>query len=164
MIPRRERGKYHSEHQVSMVKAAPVLCTPLTHAVRCGIGQASRTKDCSALRKGQSCDNLPVKTFKLVRRHIITMTVKPDRVVESFNVFENESVGLASAPDSKPVQPLSFNQGMEGFDTCVVVRISFSTVAQLEFLSGLKVCLRNKLSSTIRVQNKRLVRQAFGFS
>ena len=77
------------------------------------------------------------------------MTVNPDRVVESLDVFENESVGLVPTLEPEPVQPLSFNQGMEGFDTSIVVRIALSTVTQLELLGSLKVCFRDELRPTI---------------
>ena len=85
------------------------------------------------------------------------MAVDPDRVVESLDVFENEPVGLRTVPDPEPIQPLSLNQGMEGFDTCVIVRISLPAIAQLELLSCLPISLRNKLRTAVRMKNKGLV-------
>ena len=73
----------------------------------------------------------------------------PYRVVESLDVFENEPVGLGTVPDLEPIQPLSLDQGMEGFNTGIVIRISLSTVAQLELLSCLPVSFRNKLRAAV---------------
>ena len=52
------------------------------------------------------------------------MTMNPDGVIEGFNVFKDKPVCMAIVSDVEPVQPFSFNQGMEGFNTSIIVRIT----------------------------------------
>ena len=38
------------------------------------------------------------------------MTMDPDSVIKSFNVFENKPISVIMIPNSKAVKPFSFNQ------------------------------------------------------
>ena len=62
-------------------------------------------------------------------------------VVESFYVLENQLVGMVIVRNPKPMQPLTLDKRMKGFDTSVVVRVSFVTVAEVEFLGSFPICL-----------------------
>lgn len=62
-------------------------------------------------------------------------------VVESFYVLENQLVGMVIVRNPKPMQPLTLDKRMKGFDTSVVVRASFVTVAEVEFLGSFPICL-----------------------
>ena len=82
-----------------------------------------------------------VQLFVFVRRHIITVAVNPDGIVESFNVFEDQPVCLLMGLNPESIQPFPLNQGVEGFDAGVIVRITLVAVAQLELLRGVSVSL-----------------------
>ena len=57
------------------------------------------------------------------------MTVDPDSVIKGFNVFENKAISLVVVENAKAIQPFSFDKGMEGFNTGIVIRITGITVA-----------------------------------
>ena len=69
------------------------------------------------------------------------MTVNTDSVVESLDVFEDKPVGMLVVFNPEPVKPLSLDQRMEGFDTGIVIRITFMAVAKLKLLCGFAVSL-----------------------
>ena len=62
-----------------------------------------------------------VKLFELIRRHVVTVTVYPDGIVKSFNIFKHESVGMFEIQDLEAVQPLTFDDRVKGLNTGIVV-------------------------------------------
>ena len=54
-----------------------------------------------------SSRNYGIQFFKLIGRHIITMTMNSDSVVKSLYVLKNELVGVAVILNVKPFQPLA---------------------------------------------------------
>ena len=55
--------------------------------------------------------------------------------------FEDKPVGMPVIFDSEPVKPITFDQRMEGFDTGIVIRITFMAVAKLKLLCSFTVSL-----------------------
>ena len=51
--------------------------------------------------------------------------------------------------DPETIQPFSLDQGVKGFDTGVVVGVTFLAVAQLELFSCFPICFRNILAAAI---------------
>lgn len=52
------------------------------------------------------------------------MTIDSDGVIIVFNIFKYKTVSMIVVFDIEPVEPFSFHQGMEGFDTGNVIRIT----------------------------------------
>ena len=77
------------------------------------------------------------------------MAVNPDGIVESFNVFEDQPVCLLMGLNPESIQPFPLNQGVEGFDAGVIVRITLVTVAQLERVGCFTVGFGNILAAAI---------------
>ena len=73
------------------------------------------------------------------------MAVEPDGVVKSLNVLEDQGVSLGMSFNTETVQPFPFDQGVEGFDTGVIVGITFVAVAQLELFGSVPISLGNVL-------------------
>ena len=73
--------------------------------------------------------NYSIQFLKLIGRHIITMTMNSDSVVKSLYVLKNELVGVTVILNSKPVQPLTLDKRMKGFDARIVVWVALVTVA-----------------------------------
>ena len=96
-----------SKHVVTaeVARVAPVFRTPLTLVSCCGVGQSSRTKDCSAFKRPfrSGSANLLVKSFKLIWGHIVTMAVNPDGVVEGLNVLEDQGASLSVSLNAEAV-------------------------------------------------------------
>ena len=82
-----------------------------------------------------------IESLKLIRWHVITMTMNADSVIESLDIFEDKPIGMLMIFDSEPVKPLTFDQRVKGFDTGIVIRIAFMAVAKLKFLCSLAVSL-----------------------
>jgi len=80
------------------------------------------------------------------------MTMDPDSVIEGFDVFENQFVGMTIIGNLKPIQPFPLDQGMEGFDAGVIVRVAFMAVAELELFRGFTVSFGNVLAAAVRMQ------------
>ena len=57
------------------------------------------------------------------------MAMNPNGIIKGFNILKNEPVGMFVVNDIKSVKPFSFNQGMERFDTGVIVRITAVRIA-----------------------------------
>jgi hypothetical protein len=89
----------------------------------------------------QLCGNPGIQLFKLLRRHVVTVTVNPDRVIEGFNVLENQSVRMIVTLDTEPVQPFPLDERMKRFNTGIVIGIPFMTITELELFRGLSVSL-----------------------
>lgn len=49
------------------------------------------------------------------------MIMNSDSVIEGFNLFKNELIGLAIGSDTEPIKPFSFDQGMEEFNAGIIV-------------------------------------------
>lgn len=64
------------------------------------------------------------------------MTMDSDRVIKGFNIFKYKTVGMIVVFDIEPVKPFSFNQGMEGFDTGIIIRITTMRIAALHRFRG----------------------------
>ena len=56
---------------------------------------------------------LVLEALVLIRRHVVTMAVNADGVVESLDVFEDKAVCMSVVPDFEPVKPFSLNQGVK---------------------------------------------------
>ena len=96
------------------------------------------------------CSKEPeIQFFKLIRRHIVAMAVYADGIVKSFNVFKHESMGMLKVQDLETVQPLTFDNRVKGFNTGIVIRITFMTVTKLELLCNIAVGFGNILAATI---------------
>ena len=87
------------------------------------------------------------------------------RVVKSIDVFKHQLVRLLVILNFKSIQPFPFDQGMEGFDTGIILWIAFLGIATTHLGCFLNVCLRNVLTATVRMDDKQRVRIAalFGF-
>jgi len=59
------------------------------------------------------------------------MAVDPDSAVESLNVLEDQPVCLVMRLNPEAVQPFPLDQGVEGFDTGVIVGIALVAVLSL---------------------------------
>ena len=59
------------------------------------------------------------------------MTMDSDGVIKGFNIFKYKSVSMIVVFNIEPVKPFSFNQGMEGFNTSIIVRITTMRIASL---------------------------------
>ncbi len=68
------------------------------------------------------------------------MTVNTDGIVESLDVFEDKPVGMPEIFDPEPVKPLTFDQGVKGFNAGIIIRITFMAVAKLKLLCSFAVC------------------------
>ena len=53
------------------------------------------------------------------------MAMNPNGIIKGFNILKNKPVGMFV----ESVKPFSFNQGMERFDTGVIVRITAVRIA-----------------------------------
>lgn len=53
-------------------------------------------------------------------------------VVECLDVFKDKRVGMMEVLNPEPVKPLALDQGMEGCDARIVIRITFMTVTELK--------------------------------
>ena len=76
-----------------------------------------------------------------------------DSVIEGFDVFENQFVGMTIIDNLEPLQPFSFDQGMEGFDAGIIVRVTFVAVTELELFRSLFISFGNVLAAPVRMQN-----------
>ena len=83
--------------------------------------------------------------------HIVAVAVNPDGIVESFNVFEDQPVCLLMGLNPESIQPFPLNQGVEGFDAGVIVRITLVTVAQLELFGGFPIGMGNVLAAAVGI-------------
>ena len=79
------------------------------------------------------------------------MAVYADGIVKSFNVFKHESMGMLKVQDLETVQPLTFDNRVKGFNTGIVIRITFMTVTKLELLCNIAVGFGNILAATITI-------------
>ena len=77
------------------------------------------------------------------------MTVNPDGVIERLDIFEDQSISPADGLNAETVQPFPLDQGMEGFDTGIIVGIAFMAIAQLELFCGVLISLGNKLAAAV---------------
>lgn len=68
------------------------------------------------------------------------MTVNPDCIIKSFDILKYERISMSVITDIKSVESFSFNQGMKGFHTCVIVWIVFMRVVTLHELYGFSSC------------------------
>ena len=48
------------------------------------------------------------------------MTVNSFRVVKSFQIFENQPVGLLVVADFKAIEPFTLDNRMKGFNACII--------------------------------------------
>ena len=62
--------------------------------------------------------------LKVIRRHIIAVTVNSFRVVKCFNVFKYQLLCMGVIADSEAIQPCMLYQRMERFNACIIPRIS----------------------------------------
>ena len=99
-------------------------------------------------------DSSGIQFFKLIGRHIIAVTVNANGVVESLYVLKNEPVGVVIILNAKPVQPLTLDKRMEGFDARIVVWIAFVAVAEIKFFGSLPICFGNVLAASIGMENE----------
>ena len=123
--------------------------------------------------KGLFCPKQPVmmssgifgiQFFKLIGRHVIAVTVNANGVVESLYVLKNEPVGVVVILNAKPVQPLTLDKRMEGFDARIVVWVAFVAVAEIEFFGSFPICFGNVLTASIGMENERQVGISTEFS
>ena len=75
--------------------------------------------------------------------------MNPDSVIEGFDIFENQFVGMTIIGNLKAVQPFPFDQGMEGLDAGIIIRVAFVAVAELKLFRSLFVGFGNVLASAI---------------
>ena len=101
--------------------------------------------------------------FKLTGGHVVAVAVDPDGVVKSLDVFEYESVGMLYVKDPESVQPLPFDNGVERFDTGVVVGITLVAVAELELFCSLTVSIGDILAAPVGVEDEGQIGIAPGF-
>ncbi len=71
------------------------------------------------------------------------MAVNPDGVVESLDVLKDQGISPVKRLNTEAIQPFPFNQGVEGFDTGVVVIRSLIRSLRSSVSEGL--CLRKAL-------------------
>ena len=50
-----------------------------------------------------------IQFFKVVRRHIVAVTMDPNGVIKSFNILKYKPVGMFEVNDIKSVKPFSFD-------------------------------------------------------
>ena len=96
---------------------------------------------CHRLHLIGSSGNTGIESLELVRRHEVTVAMDTDSVVESFDVFEDQPVGVVVIFNLEAVKPLAFDQSVERFDAGIVVGITFVAVAELKPFRGFPVCL-----------------------
>mgnify|MGYP007017317079 CR=1 FL=1 len=82
------------------------------------------------------------------------MTMDPDSVIKSFNVFENKPISVIMIPNSKAVKPFSFNQRMKGFNTGIIIGVAFVRIAAFHIFGGFQPGTGYILASTIRMNNE----------
>jgi hypothetical protein len=109
-----------------------------------------------------SCDTFE-KFLKLIRGHIVAVTMDADGVVKSLDVFKDQPVRMLIIQDFETIQPFTLDQRVKGFNTGVVIRIAFVTVTELKLLCGFSIRFRNILTSAIRVKDQRLIGIPTGF-
>ena len=126
----------------SMARAKAGASAPLTWflVVASGSQAEQRVVLPKAVLTRLSC-HFRIEFLKLIRGHVITMTMNADSVIESLDVFEDKPVGMLVVFNPEPVKPLSLDQRMEGFDTGIVIRITFMAVAKLKLLCSFTVSL-----------------------
>ena len=59
---------------------------------------------------------LMIQFFKIIRRHIIAMTMNPFSIIKCFHLFKHQTIFA----DLKVVQPFSLYQWMKGFNTGII--------------------------------------------
>ena len=52
-----------------------------------------------------------------------------DGIIKGFDIFENKAVSLSVVSNAESVKPFSFDEGVEGFYTGIVIRITGTAVA-----------------------------------
>ena len=57
------------------------------------------------------------------------MAVNSDSIIKGFDIFENKAVSLPVVSNAESVKPFSFDEGVEGFYTGIVIRITGIAVA-----------------------------------
>lgn len=72
-----------------------------------------------------------------------------DGVIKGFNVFKYKPVGMVVVSNIEPVKPFSFNQGMERFNTGIVIRVTAMGIAALHLFRGFPPGIRNILAATV---------------
>ena len=77
------------------------------------------------------------------------MTMDSDGVIKGFNIFKYKTVSMIVVFNIEPVKPFSFNQGMEGFDTGIVIRITAMGIATLHRFCSFTPGTGNILAATI---------------
>ena len=65
------------------------------------------------------------------------MAVDPNGVIKGFDILEYKPICVLVVDSRKAVKPLSFNQGMEGFYTGIIVWITAMGIATLHLFSSL---------------------------
>ncbi len=74
------------------------------------------------------------------------MTMYPNSVVESFNVFEDQRISIPVVGDPETIKPFSLYKRVERFDAGVVIRIAFVAVTKWELLRYITVYFGDILS------------------
>ena len=81
------------------------------------------------------------------------MAVNPNSVIKRFYVFEDKTIRMIIVAYVKSVDPFPLDQGVEGFDTGVIVRITAVRIAPLHltgclapgggYILASSVCMNN---------------------
>ena len=72
-----------------------------------------------------------IYSFEFIWWHIVTMAMNSFRIVESFQIFENQAVCLLVIVNFKAVEPFTFDNRMEGFNAGIIPRKCFLWVTTL---------------------------------
>ena len=78
------------------------------------------------------------------------MTMNSDSVIKGFDVFKNQVVCVSVILNVKTVKPFPFYE-WEGFNTGIVIRITFMRIAALHVFCGFTPCLLHILASAVSV-------------
>ena len=77
------------------------------------------------------------------------MTVNPYGIIKCFNIFKDKLICVVVILDFKAVQPFSLDQGMEGFDTSIVIWITGMRIAAFHMFSCFTPSVRDILAASI---------------
>ncbi len=64
------------------------------------------------------------------------MTMNSGGIIKGFNIFKYTSIGVAMVLNIKSLKLFSFDQGMEGFGACIVIRVTTMGIAVLHGFRG----------------------------
>lgn len=94
-----------------------------------------------------------VHMFALIGRHILNRGMDSFSIVEARNIFKYAFASLLTCLELFQIDQLFFDHAVEGFDTCIIIAISFSAHAAIHSV-GLQtslIVMRSVLTAAIRM-------------